>query len=134
MDVLSEVLTKLSPSEPLQFRNRLPTAGGLGAQAVVGRLVIPTSDLTVWDRGREEESNAEKKKKTFDWTLARIGCVPPRSHHYSLYSKLVANWRQSLAYPRTAAFGQVGERSPLLFVSALLLQSAVISPLAPVCH
>lgn len=57
------MLTKLSPSEPLQFRSRLPTAGGLGPQAAVGRLVIPTSDLTVWDRGREEdESNGEKKK------------------------------------------------------------------------
>lgn len=68
MDVLSEVLTKLSPSEPLQFRSRLPAAGGLGPQAVVGRLVIPTSDLTVWDRGHEEEEGQwreEGKKKSW---------------------------------------------------------------------
>lgn len=55
VDVLSEVLTKLSPFEPLQFRSRLPAAGGLDPQAVAELLVIRTSDLTVWDCVRKEE-------------------------------------------------------------------------------
>lgn len=48
VDVPSEVLTRLSLFEPLQFRRRLPTAGGLDPQAATDRLI---SLLTIWTSG-----------------------------------------------------------------------------------